>query len=148
MQTRHIAMAAALCLVATACNRLESSPAPAADDPMAAARAVDEAVAEDLTAGRVADARHWLGRADNRLFAGNAREVQRFIDDLYAVGARHVWFTGIERFERASVSASLAVELPHDAVKRSALLRLSARFRGELEPTPDLGQRYLEFAIR
>jgi len=143
----RIAVAVALCLIATACNRLEASPAPAADDPVAAARAVDEAVAGELAAGRVADARHWLRRDGNRLFSGDVREVQRFVDDLYREGARHVWFTGIERFGGASVSAGLAVELPQDAVKRSGLLRLAARFRGEPKPPPDLGQRYLDFAV-
>ncbi len=147
MRSLGLAAAVAFCLALCACNRLEAEPAAAAEDPVVAARAVDAAVADALTAGGVADARGWLRRDGNRLFQGDPQEVQRFVDDLYREGALHVWFTGIERFERASVTASLAVELPRDTVKRSSLLRLASRFRGELEPVPDLGQRYLQFAI-
>ena len=148
MPISRLALALVLCLAASACNRIDASPvAPAAQDPASAARAVDTAVADDLVAGGVADARSWLRRDSNRLFQGDPYEVQRFVDDLYAEGAPQVWFTGIERFERVSVSTTLAVELPRDMVKRSAVLRLAARFRGEAETAPDLGQRYLQFAI-
>ena len=63
---------------------------------------------------------------------------------LYAAGAYSVWFTGIESFGNARVSASIAVEMPSDATSRAELLQIEADFWG-VEPDPDTDQRYMVF---
>ncbi len=105
---------------------------------------VDVMVEEDLAAGNYAEASNWLVEPGNMLFEGDAETVQRLIDDLYAAGAYTVWFTGIEEFGGAKVSASIAAELPADAGARAELLRIEADFWGA-DPEADVDQRYMAF---
>ena len=96
-----------------------------------------------------APARDWLSRDGHMLFEGDPQTVQTLIDDFYAAGAPNVWFIGIEQLGQASVSASIAVEMPSDSVTRSQILRTEAKFwhdpesEDEPELTDDVGQRYL-----
>jgi hypothetical protein len=128
----------------------EPIPEPSAADMAAEAAEMDSWVAEDLAAdGAAAPARDWLSADGHMLFEGDPEMVQTLIDDFYAAGAPNVWFIGIEQIGQASVSASIAVELPPDSVTRSQILRTEAKFwhdpesQSEPETTDDVGQRYL-----
>ncbi len=117
------------------------------DDPAVAAAEIDRWVAEEISSGTAEEARDWLQTEGNVLFEGDPDAVQELIDGLYADGAQHVWFTGIESIAGARVSATLAVALPEDMGSRQAILRREAAFWGEPDAAPDVGQRYLQFGL-
>ncbi len=134
----------AILLLTTACFRIELGDGAGygGDDDFD----VDAMVEEELAASNTAEAGSWLQEPGNMLFEGDAASVQQLIDDLYTAGAYNVWFTGIEEFGDAKVSASLAAEMPADEASRAELLRIEADFWGvELEPDKD--QRYLAFYL-
>ncbi len=114
-------------------------------DHAGAAAEVDAWVSEDIAAGAAAPARGWLSQQRNALFEGDPEQVQELIEELHALGAEQVWFTGIEPFGGANLSSSIAAELPVDPDARAAILAREAEFLGE--PSPDVGQRYVEFAF-
>ena len=101
-------------------------------------------IEEELSTGKAAEASNWLQEPGHMLFEGNPQAVQGLIDDLYAAGANNVWFTGIESFGGAEISASIAVEMPSDPSARAQLLQIEADFWGE-DPKPDEEQQYLSF---
>ena len=107
---------------------------------------VDTMVQEELAAGNYEEASSWLQEPGNMLFEGDPGSVQKLIDDLYAAGAYTVWFTGIEEFGGAKISASLAVELPADSLARAELFQLEADFWGT-EPEADKDQQYMVFYL-
>jgi hypothetical protein len=123
----------------------EPIPEPAQDDFAAMAAEIDAAVAEDLATGKGALARGWLEQDDNMLFEGDPEGVESLIESFYEAGATGVWFTGIEEFEGRNLTASIAVELPVEKEARARVFGVEAGYWGEHgEPTPDVGQRYLE----
>ncbi len=139
--TRVAFLAASTLVLATACFRIELGDGAGYDD---LDMDVDAMVEEELAAGNYAEATNWLHEPGNMLFEGDSEAVQELIDDLYAAGANSVWFTGIEDFGGAKVSASIAVDMPSDPSVRAELLLLEAEFWGE-DPQPDVDQRYLSF---
>ena len=136
---RKVLIAAAL-VFSAACFRIELGDGPSYDGDMD----TDAMVSEELAEGNYAEASNWLQEPGNMLFEGDVQAVQRLIDDLYAAGANSVWFTGIESFGGAKISASIAVEMPSDASSRAALLQLEGDFWGE-DPESDGDQQYLSF---
>ncbi len=132
---------AAILLLTTACFRIELGDGPRYDEDD---YDVDTMVEEELAEGKHEEASSWLQESGNMLFEGDGASVQELIDDLYAAGAYSVWFTGIENFGEARVSASIAVEMPADAASRAQLLQIEADFWG-VEPDPDTDQRYMVF---
>lgn len=137
-------LAIAILLLTTACFRIELGDGAGTYDD--GDFDVDKMVEEELAAGNAAEASSWLQEPGHMLFEGDASTVQQLIDDLYAAGAYNVWFTGIEEFGGAKISASIAAEMPADPVARAELLRIEAEFWGE-DPEPDTDQRYLSFYL-
>ncbi len=131
-------------LLAAACFRIELGDGARAGYGEDGDFDVDAMVEEELAADTHAEASSWLQESGNMLFEGDPETVQKLIDDLYAAGAYTVWFTGIEEFGDARISASIAVELPADATARAELFQLEANFWGE-DPEPDTDQRYMVF---
>ena len=142
-QAIKLSLAAATLVLSAACFRIELGDGPSYyDDDMS----VDEMVAEELAAGNVAEASSWLQERGNMLVEGDPQAVQQLIDNLYAAGARNVWFTGIETLGGAKISESIAIELPASASARAELLQIAADFWGE-DPAPDEDQRYLSLYL-
>jgi hypothetical protein len=137
------AMAVFLFVVRFGWNLINADAMPEEPSAKEAAAEVDGWVAEDLGSGAAAPARDWLAQKDNALFEGDPETVQALIDELYSLGAPNVWFTGIDQFGGANISASIAVELSEDASVRQAILRKQAEFWEQPEPEPDVGQRYI-----
>jgi hypothetical protein len=128
---------------AGACNSVDIT---GLDDPELVALEVDEWVAEELASGNAAEARGWLSQPDHTVFDGDSGEALDLVEALYAAGATGVWFTGVEEYDGQQSAASISAELPADASERQAMLRIEGRF-WEMQPAPDVGQRFLDFSF-
>lgn len=82
--------------------------------------------------------RKWLTNSPRHMVLHQTNgQVLSLADRLYQLGAVEVLAFG------ETITASLAVELPADPVKRKALLDFEKEHNGRRTPTADVGQKYM-----
>ena len=104
------------------------------------------------------EARAWLQRATvektTRLLGRFKREsdATRFVEEIYRAGAREVIVTDIYDNKAGDQFAdALLVQLPKDAVKRTAIRKVCAQLRkkrlGVIQPAKDIGEAVLCLSV-
>ena len=113
------------------------------------AEETDKQIAEWLTEPDKAEARKWLESDSHLLFEGDKQTAVTLVSELYSAGAKEVWVIGVTPLGQSEIAAAFVAVLPDDAAGRKRVFAVESDFQKmmELEPSSDVGQKYLHMSF-
>jgi hypothetical protein len=113
------------------------------------AEETDKEIEEWLAEPDKAEARDWLKSDSHVLFEGDKETAAKLVSDLYGAGAKEVWIIGITPIADSEVAAAFVAVLPSDTAARKRVFAIESEFQKlmDLEPSRDVGQKYLHFSF-
>ena len=137
---------AALVVASIGCGATSVS---VSEDEKSEAEDTDKQIEEWLAESDNAEARKWLQGASHILFEGDKETAAKLVSDLYNAGAKEVWVIGITPLGDSEVAAAFVASLPGDTAARKRVFAVESEFQKlvDLEPSRDVGQKYLHFSF-
>lgn len=148
-RTRRISIALAISMSAIGLIGCMNASVSVSKDEKSEAQELDKQIAEWLAEPDKAEARKWLESESHVLFEGDKETAVKLVSDLYDAGAKEVWIIGISAFGDSEVAAAFVAVLPDDSAARKRVFAVESDFQKlvDLEPTTDVGQKYLHMTF-
>jgi hypothetical protein len=146
---RRISIALAVAMSAIGMIGCMSASVSVSKDEKSEAQESDKQIEQWLAEPDKAEARKWLESDSHVLFEGDKETAVKLVSDLYAAGAKEVWTIGISQWGDSEVAAAFVAVLPDDSAARKRVFAVESDFQKlvDLEPTSDVGQKYLHMTF-